>query len=555
MGISRRHFIQSVSGGIAATTLTGCFSSDKQAEIAFEHGVASGDPTQTAVILWTRVTTAANQVTVHWEVATDKSFSSISQQGQIITDGSRDFTVKVDADKLAPGTRYFYRFLCNGRYSPVGQTKTLSEGDIDAASLAVVSCSNYPAGYFNVYREIVNQHQNTPFDAVLHLGDYIYEYGSAGYATEDAEAMGRLPSKGKECLSLDDYRKRYGQYRSDPDLQALHASIPMIAVWDDHELANDAWKEGAENHDPSEGEFAVRRAAAAAAWVEWLPVRENTDSNMLIYRDFNFGNLIDLYMLDTRVIGRDKPLEYPASGDAAEVEKVIRESYSPNRQLLGDSQKQWLTERLASNDAKWSVLGQQVLMTKMNLPQNVLMAIFALLNAPAEQKADAMSAVAAAIQAYLQLEDKESVPHLPYNLDAWDGYYSDREWLFAQFEKNNKSLISLAGDTHNAWSGELKSQANNDIGVEFATSSVSSPGLEKYLAIDESALKEFEFTLPLLIKDLTYTDLSQRGFMAIHASHQQLTARWHFVSTVKSKDYSVSTKSVSTLDGLKVLSA
>ncbi|RXJ73689.1 alkaline phosphatase [Veronia nyctiphanis] len=558
MPISRRHFIQSVSGGAIATSLAGCVSSknNNNEPVSFQHGIASGDPTQTAIILWTRVTTEASEVNVKWEIATDADFTSVSKQGEFVTGNYRDFTVKVDAEKLQPNTRYYYRFECNGKFSPIGQTKTLAEGSLDSASLAVVSCSNYPAGHFNVYKEIVTQHQSNPFDAVIHLGDYLYEYGSDGYATEDAAAMGRLPSKGSECLTLDDYRKRYAQYRSDPNLQALHADIPMIAVWDDHEIANDAWKNGAENHDDvTEGSYDARRAAAAAAWVEWLPVRENTDSNMLIYRDFQFGDLLDLYMLDTRVIGRDKPLHYPSSGDPTEVQKVIAESYSPQRQLLGESQKQWLTEKLPQNKAKWSVLGQQVLMTKMALPHTVLMAIFGLLNAPADKKAEAMAAVNQAIQSYLQLADKSSVPHLPYNLDAWDGFYAEREWLLAQFGHHNKQLISLAGDTHNAWAGQLQNHSGTNIGVEFATSSVSSPGMEKYLAMDIAAIKQFEMVMPQLVKDLQFTDLSQRGYLALNATHEKVDAVWHFVSTVKSEDYRVSTKSASTTDGLAITMA
>ncbi|WP_025633634.1 alkaline phosphatase D family protein, partial [Vibrio parahaemolyticus] len=267
MSLSRRDFMKVVSSTAVATGLIGCGSDDNESvAVSFEHGVASGDPTQTQVIIWTRVTTATSYVDVTWQVASDMEFSNVVQSGVFTTDTGRDFTVKVDVQNLNANSQYYYRFMVGEMMSEVGQTQTLPEDGVEKASMAVVSCANYPAGYFHVYREILNQHEQSPFDVVLHLGDYIYEYGAGGYASEDAAALGREPSKGTECITLDDYRKRYAQYRQDADLQALHAKLPMIAVWDDHELANDTWKNGAENHQDDEGSFIDRRAAAAAAW-------------------------------------------------------------------------------------------------------------------------------------------------------------------------------------------------------------------------------------------------------------------------------------------------
>ncbi|MEO0890863.1 MAG: alkaline phosphatase D family protein, partial [Pseudomonadota bacterium] len=333
-------------------------------------------------------------------------------------------------------------------------------------------------GYFNVYKEILEQHQKASFDVVLHLGDYIYEYGAGGYASEDAAALGREPSKGTECITLDDYRKRYAQYRQDQDLQALHAALPMIAIWDDHELANDAWKEGAENHHNSEGSFNDRRAAAAAAWTEWLPVRENTFSNMLIYRQFAFGDLINLMMLDTRLVGRDQPLDY-FSLDAPTMEAIgglVAQSRSTERELLGTEQLAWLMNAF-NQEAKWNVLGQQVLMSRMELPSSVMLAMFQLFTATDEQKMDALLAVNNALASYLADPSSDTVK-LPYNLDAWDGYYVERERVYEIAKASSGNFVCLAGDTHNAWTSELKDVSNNPVGVEFATSSVSSPGLE-----------------------------------------------------------------------------
>ncbi|WP_187992327.1 alkaline phosphatase D family protein [Vibrio harveyi] len=553
MSLSRRDFIKAVSSGAVATTLTACGSDDSDATPtgSFEYGVASGDPTQTQVIIWTRVTTAASYVDVTWQVSRSEDFSTVEQSGTFATDTSRDFTVKVDVQNLNPSTQYYYRFMVGETTSIVGMTQTLPEGSVDKASMAVVSCANYPAGYFNVYKEILKQHQTESFDVVLHLGDYIYEYGAGGYASEDAARLGREPSKGTECITLDDYRKRYAQYRQDQDLQALHAALPMIAVWDDHELANDAWKNGAENHQDNEGSFVDRRAAAAAAWTEWLPVRENTFSNMLIYRQFSFGDLINLMMLDTRLVGRDQPLDY-FSLNAPTMDAIgglVAQSRSADRELLGTEQLAWLMNAFNSQDAKWNVLGQQVLMSRMELPSSVMLAMFQLFNATDEQKMDALLAVNSAISNYLADPSSDTIK-LPYNLDAWDGYYVERERVYEIAKASEGHFVCLAGDTHNAWTSELKDVSNNPVGVEFATSSVSSPGLEEYLALEPVAIAQMEYTLPHLVSELQWTDIKQRGFMRVTFTPEKAQSTWYMLSSVKDKNYQVTTKMASTTDGV-----
>ncbi|ELB2154403.1 alkaline phosphatase D family protein [Vibrio parahaemolyticus] len=551
MSLSRRDFMKVVSSTAVATGLIGCGSDDNESvAVSFEHGVASGDPTQTQVIIWTRVTTAASYVDVSWQVASDMEFSNVVQSGVFTTDTGRDFTVKVDVQNLNANSQYYYRFMVGEMMSEVGQTQTLPEDGVEKASMAVVSCANYPAGYFHVYREILNQHEQSPFDVVLHLGDYIYEYGAGGYASEDAAALGREPSKGTECITLDDYRKRYAQYRQDADLQALHAKLPMIAVWDDHELANDTWKNGAENHQDDEGSFIDRRAAAAAAWTEWLPVRENTFSNMLIYRQFSFGNLVNLMMLDTRLVGRDKPLDY-FSLNAPTMEAIgglVAQSRSADRELLGTEQLAWLMNEFNTHDAKWNVLGQQVLMSRMELPSSVMTAMFQLFTSTEEKKTEALLAVNTAITGYLADPTADPIS-LPYNLDAWDGYYVEREKVYQLAKASSGNFVCLAGDTHNAWASELKDVSNNPIGVEFATSSVSSPGLEEYLALDPVAIAQMEYTLPHLVSELQWADIKQRGFMRVTFTADAAQSTWYLVSTIKDKKYQVTTKSASTTNG------
>ncbi|HCG6986250.1 alkaline phosphatase D family protein [Vibrio parahaemolyticus] len=551
MSLSRRDFMKVVSSTAVATGLIGCGSDDNEpVAVSFEHGVASGDPTQTQVIIWTRVTTAASYVDVSWQVASDMEFSNVAQSGVFTTDTGRDFTVKVDVQNLNANSQYYYRFIVGEMMSEVGQTQTLPEDGVEKASMAVVSCANYPAGYFHVYREILNQHEQSPFDVVLHLGDYIYEYGAGGYASEDAAALGREPSKGTECITLDDYRKRYAQYRQDADLQALHAKLPMIAVWDDHELANDTWKNGAENHQDDDGSFIDRRAAAAAAWTEWLPVRENTFSNMLIYRQFSFGNLVNLMMLDTRLVGRDKPLDY-FSLSVPTMEAIgglVAQSRSADRELLGTEQLAWLMNEFNTHDAKWNVLGQQVLMSRMELPSSVMTAMFQLFTSTEEKKTEALLAVNTAITGYLADPSADPIS-LPYNLDAWDGYYVEREKVYQLAKASSGNFVCLAGDTHNAWASELKDVSNNPIGVEFATSSVSSPGLEEYLALDPVAIAQMEYTLPHLVSELQWADIKQRGFMRVTFTADAAQSTWYLVSTIKDKKYQVTTKSASTTNG------
>ncbi len=551
MSLSRRDFMKVVSSTAVATGLIGCGSDDNESvAVSFVHGVASGDPTQTQVIIWTRVTTAASYVDVSWQVASDMEFLNVVQSGVFTTDTGRDFTVKVDVQNLNANSQYYYRFIVGEMMSEVGQTQTLPEDGVEKASMAVVSCANYPAGYFHVYREILNQHEQSPFDVVLHLGDYIYEYGAGGYASEDAAALGREPSKGTECITLDDYRKRYAQYRQDADLQAVHAKLPMIAVWDDHELANDTWKNGAENHQDDEGSFIDRRAAAAAAWTEWLPVRENTFSNMLIYRQFSFGNLVNLMMLDTRLVGRDKPLDY-FSLSAPTMEAIgglVAQSRSADRELLGTEQLAWLMNEFNTHDAKWNVLGQQVLMSRMELPSSVMTAMFQLFTSTEEKKTEALLAVNTAITGYLADPSADPIS-LPYNLDAWDGYYVEREKVYQLAKASSGNFVCLAGDTHNAWASELKDVSNNPIGVEFATSSVSSPGLEEYLALDPVAIAQMEYTLPHLVSELQWADIKQRGFMRVTFTADAAQSTWYLVSTIKDKKYQVTTKSASTTNG------
>jgi len=512
---------------------------------AFSWGVASGDPLADRVIIWTRVAPSlGTSVAVQWDVALDANFTQMVRRGRALTSASTDHTVKVDVLGLPANTPLFYRFIAGGQTSPVGRTRTLPVGQVDEVKLAVFSCSNYPAGYFNAYAAAA---QMSGIHAALHIGDYIYEYARGGYASDNAAAMNREVLPATELLALNDYRARYAQYRTDPDLQALHAAMPWICVWDDHEVANDTWKAGAENHQANEGDFFVRRNAAVKAYHEWLPTRPPVPGNPLqIYRSFSFGNLVDLHMLDTRVIARDQQLDYAnyttASGFNAAAFQA--DMSNPNRQLLGTTQMQWLTSRLASTSSTWTLLGQQVLMGRMNIPAPLVLGQISFSSyVGLLYKAQTAPATLTPQEAAVLAQ-----PAIPYNLDAWDGYAVARETLLGTVRAFNKNLVVLAGDTHNAWASDLADHQGNQVGVEFATPGVTSPGLETYFPTESPVA--VAAGLEQIIGPLVYAETSSRGFMVVTATPAECRSDWYFVGSILSRSSSATLgKSLRTLPG------
>ncbi|QLE97615.1 alkaline phosphatase D family protein [Neptunomonas phycophila] len=556
---SRRDFLRLSAYGFGAavisTGLMGCNSDSNNIAVSFAHGVASGDPLADKVIIWTRITPRdadVERVTVHWEVSTDSDFADLIHQGSTTTSIDRDFTVKVDIQNLSPDTRYYYRFICNDKISPEGVMKTLPVGSIDRVKMAVFSCANYPAGFFHAYAEAASRKD---IDVAVHLGDYLYEYPMGGYATEDAQAIGRaLPDDNNtELFSLADYRKRYALYRTDSDLQKLHQSLPFIAVWDDHEIANDTWKNGAENHSETEGDFTERKLAALQAYFEWIPVRPaSEDDEETIYRQFVFGDLVSLYMLDTRVIGRDEPLDYanyldPITG-AMNTAQFIADLSDPNRTLMGADQLLWLQQSMATSTARWDVLGQQVLIGRMNIPAALLSDFTRL-----EEVISIKIRMDASDPTVTDEEALLVTTIIPYNLDAWDGYAYERELVMQMVQALDKNLVVLSGDTHNAWASNLIDASGNAVGVEFATSSVSSPGLETYLGLegaDDATLKQVEQSFVTLINGLSYMNISQRGFMLVSFTQDEATCEWIVVDSVKSTTYTLDANSMTSLSVL-----
>ena len=571
-GFTRRDFLRAsalaLGGVVVSTGLQGCLSSsssssddDLTRSLAFDHGVASGDPLADRIMVWTRVTpkdASTDDIEVSWEVASDAAFTDLLHSGTATTGAARDYTLKVDVQNLTPGQSYFYRFKASGAASSVGRMKTLPAAGVEQVRFAVLSCSNFPAGYFHAYARAA---QESELDAVLHLGDYIYEYGTGGYATEDAAALDRsLPDDNNgELFSLGDYRKRYALYRTDTDLQALHAAAPFIAVWDDHEVANDTWMDGAENHNDGEGDFTERKLAALQAYFEWLPVRPaSEDDELTIYRSFDFGDLVSLHMLDTRIIGRDEQLNYANYFTAAgfDAARFTADVSATDRSLLGQPQMNWLQSEIAVSTATWQVLGQQVLMGRMLLPAEMLTA----LSDPAGADLAATLPELVSLKLRVQAGDPTLTPAqtarvqtvIPYNLDAWDGYAYEREVIFGLARTLDKNLVVLAGDTHNAWANNLKTLSGDPVGVEFATSGVTSPGLESYLGLPAEAMPGAEQAITALVDDLQYLNANQRGYLLVTFTPDQARADWRFVSTVKDRDYvieSTRSKAMSMLPG------
>jgi len=579
---NRRDFLVKTAAVVAASSsVVACGGGDTTPALPvlpaqFNYGVASGDPLSDRVMLWTHAKVADSNVDVPltWQVASDINFNSIISSGPVNAQQANGFTAKVDATGLTAGVTYYYRFRDGtGVTSTVGTTRTLPAASITSVKLAVFSCSLYSEGFFNAYAHAAKS------DALyaLHLGDYIYEYGAgpAQYGNKDAVALGRVAAPANDIVSLADYRQRYAQYRSDADLQALHAKLPWITIWDDHEFANNAYVGGAENHNPAtQGDWATRKAMAAKAYHEWLPIRTPDAANLLkIYRSFNFGSLLSLHMLDTRIEGRDR--QYDNFGDAdGGINRYLKGLVPTNgvlqdasRRMISTEQQNWLTAGLTASTAAWQFLGNQDIMARMWLPASVLQkqaAAFA--TPPTATLAD----VSAAINDYLTAKATRAAagssaltptqtallnpavnPTLPYNLDAWDGYPASRDAILNKVKSLNKNLVVLSGDSHNGWFTKLTTLAGVKVGVEFAGSSVTSTGFESAglgglaAALDGSALVPQLGASAIgaglgLIDDLSYADTSRRGYLVMTVTAASVKGEYVFLDTVKSKTYQAS---------------
>lgn len=474
--MKRRGFLGGATAIGAAALASGCDdeSTEPEPELipVFSHGVASGDALADAVILWTRVTVDQESVEVEWQIATDPELADVVASGTVSTDASRDFTVKVDVGGLSAATTYYYQFSVPDEDSPIGRARTLPDGATSRARLAVVSCASYAHGWFHAYRRLA---ERPDLDGIIHLGDYIYEYANKDYGDV------RDYDPPHEIVTLDDYRRRYRHYRLDADLQEVHRQHTFFTVWDDHELANNAWMGGAQNHDAAtEGAFAERRAAASQAYFEWMPIRPQAAPDK-IFRSFAFGDLIDLFMLDTRLWGRDEQA----------VDKDDPAVNDPDRTLLGDDQEAWLFDKLGTSTARWKVLGQQVMMAVLPLDSLV-------------------------------------------NTDQWDGYVAARERFYGLLTSASiDDVVVLTGDIHSSWASDLvpsgvsydPSTGAGAVAVELVGPPVTSPGVPDIFADLRDSLLADNPTFKLI-------DLTRKGYMILDVTPTRLQAAYYHLGWV-----------------------
>lgn len=516
--LNRRRFLSaSAAGAIGAAVPTGSSASAAPGEHPwFQHGVASGDPLPHAVVLWTRVSPTPDAtpgsgigppIDVRWQIAHDPAVRHIVKQGQVQTGPRRDHTVKVDATDLAPDTTYFYHFVADDHRSRVGRTTTAPIRDASPRRLrlGVVSCSNWQAGWFSPYRHLAG---HDDLDMVLHLGDYLYEYGRGEYGLGQSNADVRSHRPKHEMVTLADYRRRHGQYKTDPDLADLHAVVPWIVAWDDHETTNDAWRNGAENHNPGEGDWPTRKAAARRAYDEWMPVRLGRTSAVRdgtrVDRRLRFGQLAELSMLDLRTYRSRQ-----AGND--ELGRVDDE----DRTITGEKQLRWLTDGLAHSQAQWKLVGNPVMIAPVLIPP-----------LPTE--------VTNALVDVTRLLPRDGVP---YNTDQRDGYQADRRRLVRFLADHGiTDTVFLTGGIHSAWACDLPQDAgayplSPSVATELACSSVTSNNLDDMLGTPErTASLAVEAAIQAANRHVRYLDLDRHGFSVLDVTPVRVQMDWYAIS-------------------------
>lgn len=439
----------------------------------FVHGVASGDPTASSVVLWTRITLdgAPDPVPVRWQVARDLDFTDVVASGEATAAASDDHTVKFTVAGLEPFTYYYYRFVHGSTPSITGRTKTAPAAgqDVDRLRFGQVSCANYEGGYFNAYARLA---ERGDMDAIICLGDYIYEYGQGSYGP--GEGIGRVVQPPEEMVTLDQYRGRFAHYRLDPDLRRLHQLYPWINTWDDHETTNDSWRDGAENHDPGEGDWEERKRNAWKAYREWLPIDVDAtriDEPIVLYRTLAYGDLADIIVMDTRIDDRDQGVF-----EILEPGIIETEIDNPDRRMISDDQRRLVQTSLRDSTAAWRVIAQQVMMMQWHIP--------ALPEGLADVDLDFLSVLVTPGGNAL-------------NGDAWDGYRAERNRLFSHLRDHDiTDVVVLTGDIHTTWAAELTEDPLNllhydatgllgtlprNLGVEFVTPSITSDNFDEII--------------------------------------------------------------------------
>lgn len=508
----------------------------------FRHGVASGDPETTSVVLWTRVTTSG-QVTLSVEIAHDPAFTRIAARAEIETGPDRDHTVKWLARGLEPGRTWHYRFRLGNAVSPVGRARTLTTGRLDRLGIALASCSNYAFGYFNAYEAIAS---DPAVDFVLHTGDYIYEYGQDGWGDEVARSLGRRHDPAHEIVTLSDYRRRHAQYKSDAGAQAMHAAHTFLACWDDHESANNPWADGAQNHQPErEGDWAARRAASIQAYFEWMPVREPEwlaqpgRTQAQFWRSYSFGDLATLATLETRHTARAEQIDYAPLlaqiGDAEAIARFRREVLgAPGRRMISPDCEADLVRSLGQSVADgqpWRLIGNAIPVARTDVPDLVALGI---LPDPDAHGAP-YTPVALENARLLAAKGRASLPFYP---DTWDGYPWARERLYdLSREAGAGDLIFLTGDSHSFWANNLKDAAGRPAGVELGTAGITSPGDFVESGFGDALSRKLDQAFIDHIPEVTWTDNMHQGYVRLVLRRDQAEATFVAVDTVRNRAF------------------
>lgn len=454
--------------------------------VAFAHGVASGDPTPEQVVLWTRLSGAAGDVAVRWTVARDRALTDVVQAGDAVATADADHTVHVDVAGLEPATSYFYAFQVGEVSSAVGRARTArSADDRSEVRLGVVSCASFAAGPFTAYGHLAE----ADVDLVVHLGDYLYDSGQGP----------RLHDPPEDPISLADYRRRHAQQRTDPDLQRLHAAQPVAAIWDDHEVAGNAWRAGAPGHDPGEhGPWEERRAAAVRAWLEWLPVRRPDASRPeRIWRQLPLGGVADLLLLDTRHDARDEQVSASDDEGAAALA-------APERRLISEDQRSWLAGALAASTASWRVLGNQVVLTPLAFEVPELLA-------------SPTSALGLTIDGKV------------VNPDAWDGYPAERSRVLEAVAAAGPTIV-LTGDVHSSWAFEVPGSDGEPVTVEWVTPSVTAEPFSEIVGLPSPALAAAAVDLiGGQLPQVRWAELTEHGFLVVSLRADDAQCDWWHV--------------------------
>ncbi|QDT78228.1 Alkaline phosphatase D precursor [Gimesia maris] len=445
----------------------------------FTHGVASGDPDRNSVLLWTRLVSAKTpELELTWELSLDPTFVQILKTGTATTRQEHDFCVKVIADQLVPGTTYYYRFRQGSILSPIGRTQTLPR-EADHIRIGVANCAKYTGGYYHAYDALAGMDD---LNVVIHLGDYIYENGATQPGDSyypSFQATGRQHNPPHTCVSLQDYRTRYAQYRQDPELLKLHARYPIINIWDDHDIAKIPSRKLPSGEPVYDVAWKHRFNNSLQAWHEWIPSRVKPGE--VIYRDFQLGSLVNLMMVDTRVC---------CKSDVPQTRESLKDL---SRHIVGEKQLSWLMNSMLEHQATWNIMGNQLLFASKGSDWN-----------------------------------------------RWPGFPADRNRLIDFLREHPQlNFLITTGNAHNPHHYVVREKGSSDILIhEVLPGSISSGNNTEKSRFKPGKLKKL-IEAQENNADLLWYHNNAHGFIVIDLTPQRALIEWYFVTDIRQKQYQV----------------